>query len=300
MFGWDGIRFDNATYGAGGYDFWGKKIDGDDPKKKDALEARAWAHMRDSVWKQLGPNFVIGDNCDRQFRDRSPAAWDESCRKGQLLMEEVPRSSYSADSPTNRWHDYMVFYHNSGEAVRALGGHHLTIGFDVQYPVDHMYLSIFTYAGRTHAYANLHADTLPFGNHAAFATRYSALLWDIDRVKALPEPEKKIAVQSAQPIWWQEYATVRTTPEGKRQYILHLINPPVQERVHSDVTNKVPAPQKNFTVTLKLDGGEKITRATLLSPDPVIRQVTLPVTAQAGQVSVTVPDLYFWDMLVFD
>ncbi|MHB9025557.1 MAG: glycoside hydrolase family 66 protein [Armatimonadota bacterium] len=300
MFGWDGIRYDNFTYTADGYDFWGKKIDGNDPNRKDALEVRAWIHMRESVWKQLGPNFVVGGNGDHQFRDRFPAVWDESCRKGQLRMEEVPRSSYSADSQTNRWHDYMVYYHNSGEVIRGLGGHHLTIGFDRQHPVDHLYLSIFTYAGRTHPYGNMSADTLPLGNYAAFVTRYSALLWDIDRVKALPNPEKKIAIQSARPVWWQEYATVRATPDGKRQYILHLVNPPVQERIYTDPTNKVPAPQKDITVTLKLDGGEKITRATLLSPDLDIRQVPLRVTTKDGQVSVTVPELYFWDMLVLE
>jgi hypothetical protein len=301
LFKWDGIRFDNAYYVAYGYDFWGKKIDGNDPKRKDALEARAWAHMRDSVWKQLGPNFVIGDNDDYQFRDRGPAAWDETCRKGQLLMEEVPRSSYAAQSPTNRWEDFMRHYHTSGEAVRALGGHHLMIGFDTQYPVDHLYMSIFTYAGRSHPYAyQYHAETLPLGDYAQFMTRYSALLWDVDRVKALPDAEKRITIQSPRPVWWKEYATVRTAPEGRKQYILHLVNPPVQERIYTDPTNKVPAPQDNITVTLGLLPGEAITRATLLTAEPAITRQELSLTVKDGKATVTVPRLCFWDVLVLE
>ncbi|HEY3397597.1 MAG TPA: glycoside hydrolase family 66 protein [Armatimonadota bacterium] len=301
MFGWDAFRFDNATYSANGYDYWGKKIDGNDPARKDLLEARAWAHMRDSLWKQLGPDFPVGDNSDWQFREaRGAAAWDESCRKGQLLMEEVPRSSYDPTSPTNRWADFMAYYHKTGEVVRGLGGHHLIIGFDVQYPIDHLFMTIFTYAGRSHPYGNYHADTLPLGNYAQFVTRYSSLMWDIDRVKALPDPEQRLTVKSERPVWWKEYASVRTAPDGARQYLVHLVNAPVTERIHTDATDQVPAPQKDVTVTLTLNAGEKLTRATLLTADPVMSSTVLPLAVQGNQATVTVPNLYFWDLLVLE
>jgi len=300
MFGWDGVRFDNFTYRAGGYDFQGKKIDKNDPKRRGELEVRAWAHMRDSVWKRLGPDFVVGNNCDYELRNRGEAAWEELCRKGQLLMEEVPRSSWNPRSATNRWQDFMATYHKAGEVVRGLGGHHLIIGFDKQYPVDHLYQTIFTYAGRTHPYGRYHSETLPLGDYAQFMTRYSALLWDIERVKALPNPEERVSVQSSRPVWWREYASVRTAPGGKRQYILHLINPPVQERVYTDPTNKVPAPQTGVTVSLKPQGGERIGRAWELTADPVLRQTTLPLARKGKQVSVTVPRLHFWTTVVLE
>ena len=168
---------------------------------------------------------------------------------------------------------YTAFYHASGEVVRQLGGHHLIIGFDNQYPVDHLYLNIFTYAGRSHPYADQFcSENLPLGNYAQFMTRYSALLWDIERVKALAEPEKKVKVTSASPVWWKNYACVRQAPDGNRQYIIHLINPPVQERIYSDPTNKVPLPQSNVVVSLNLDKGEKISRAWLLSAEPVTHE----------------------------
>jgi len=300
MFGWDGVRYDNGTFRADGYDFWGKKIDGDDPKRKNELEARAWAQMRDSLWERIGPNFVVGGNFDYQLRDRSPAAWDESCRKGQLLMEEIPRSSWNPQSDTNRWQDFMTYYHKSGEVVRGLGGHHLIIGFDKQYAVDQLYLSIFTYAGRTHPYSHqYHSETLPLGDYAQFVTRYSALLWDIERVKALENPESRITVQSSRPVWWRPYACVRTAPDGKRQYIVHLVNPPVQERIYTDPTNKVPPPQTNVKVSLKLQSGEHITAARELTAEPVLHQLMLPLARQDNQVSVTVPTLHFWSVVVF-
>ncbi|MDD5707826.1 MAG: hypothetical protein PHR35_18055, partial [Kiritimatiellae bacterium] len=180
MFGFDGIRFDTAIFSAVGYDLSGRKIDNDDPKTKDKLEVRAWQRMRDSLWEKLGPNFVIGNNEDYElYINRNGAAWEESCRKGCLLMEEVPRSSHSPQSARNRWQDYMTYYHGVGEIVRGLGGHHLIIGLDTQYPVDHLYMNVFTYAMRAHPFSyQYHPDDLPLGNYAQFITRYSALMWD--------------------------------------------------------------------------------------------------------------------------
>ncbi|MBI4025893.1 MAG: hypothetical protein HY360_12985 [Verrucomicrobia bacterium] len=301
MFGWDGVRFDNSIYGAGGYDFYGHKIDENSSKKKDELEARAWAHMRDRLWKALGPHFVVGDNCDYQFRDRCPAGWDETCRKGQLLMEEVPRSCWSPQDPRNRWQDYMTYYHGVGDIVRGLGGHHLLIGLDSQHPVDHLYLNIFTYAGRAHPYSyQYRSDDLPLGNYAQFVTRYSALIWDIERVKPLAQPEKKIELQSPGPVWWKELVCVRQAPNGKRQYIIHLVNPPVQERIYTNPTNQAPPPKNKITVILRPDKGENLSRAWLLSAEPVLRAETLPIVAKGGRVSVTVAKLHYWSMVVFE
>ena len=227
MFGWDGIRFDVAPYIADGYDFNGKPIvPGGDPKKRDELEVAAWKRMRDSIWKALGPNFVIGLNSDRDlYYDQYPAEWDECCRQGQLLMEEVPRSCTSPQSPRNRWYDYMTFYHGHGDIVRGLGGHHLVIGFDVQNPVDGLYLHAITYAMRAHPYGGYRSDELPLGNYSQFVTRYSALIWDIERVKPWAEAGQRLEVASAAPVWWKELACVRTTAEGKRQYIVQPAQP---------------------------------------------------------------------------
>ncbi|MHB9024155.1 MAG: glycoside hydrolase family 66 protein [Armatimonadota bacterium] len=301
LFGFDGIRFDTDIFAAGGYDMAGKSITNDDPKRKDELEIKAWQRMRDSLWQKLGPNFVIGNNEDHElyFPHKGPA-WSESCRKGCLLMEEVPRSSYSAQSPRNRWHDYLTYYLKTGNIVRNLGGHHLTIAFDRWNPVDMLYLNIFTYAMRTHPYGHYHTSELPLGNYAQFVTRYSALLWDIDRVKPLPNPEQTIAVTSANPVWWKELACERQAPNGKRQVIVHLINPPASERILSDATNKVPGPQAEIKVTLKTAGGEKITRAWVLSAEPDTHQEALSLTVGDGQVSVTVPRLDFWSLVVLE
>ena len=88
---------------------------------------------------------------------------------------------------------------------------------------------VITYAIGAHPYANYHSDDLPLGNYAQFATRYSSLIWDVNRLKPLAHPETQLEVKSPGPIWWKEMACTRQTAEGKRQYIVHLVNPPVQE-----------------------------------------------------------------------
>jgi hypothetical protein len=93
---------------------------------------------------------------------------------------------------------------------------------------------------------------------------------------------------------------VRSAPDEKRQYILHLINPPANDKIYADPTNKIPAPLTNLSVTLKTAPGEKIMLAVLLSADPVTHAETLPVVAGDGQVTLTVPRWYFWSGIVFE
>jgi hypothetical protein len=301
MFGWDGVRFDNGFYTAFGYDWQGKAIvPGNDPAKKNALEAAAWEYLRAQLLQDLGPRYVTGSNFDYELRDLEPAAWDADCRHGGLLMEEGPRASYMPTSVKNRWVDYVARYHYAGEVVRGLGGHHLTIGFDLQYPVDHLYLNILTYVDRTHPYNNVNSDNLPLGNYARFITRYSALYWDVERVKMLPDAEQRVTVTGSAPIWWKNYAYVRQTPEGRKQYLINLVNPPLQERIMTDKANQVPAPQQNVKVSLTPAPGEQITRAFLLSADPTMTKTALPLTRDGATVSVTVPILYFWSLVVFE
>jgi hypothetical protein len=301
MFGWDGVRFDNGVYTAYGYDWQGNEIvPGNDPAKKNAIEAAAWEYLRAQLLKDLGPTFVTGTNYDYEMRDRTPAAWDAVCRHGGLLMEEIPRSSYDPTSVNNRWVDYVARYHQSGEVIRALGGHHLTIGFDRKFPVDELYLQLLTYADRTHPYANVSSDNLPLGNYARFITRYSALFWDVVHVKMLPDAEQRVTVAGPAPLWWKNYATVRTTPAGGKQYLLGLVNPPLQDRIMTDPTNAVPAPQQNVKVTLTQLPGEQLTHAYLLSADPTMTQTPLPLTRDGNTVSVTVPAVYFWSVVVFE
>jgi hypothetical protein len=300
MFGWDGVRFDNGPYTAVGYDSDGRRIDGNDPKKKDAIEVRAWARMRDGLQAKFGRSFGVGDNGDYEITGADRAVWNEVCRKGGLLMEEIPRSSYSAQSPHNRWQDYMTYYAKISRIIHGLGGHHLIIGIDVQNPVDHLYLNVFTYAIGAHPYGNYHSLDLPLGNYAQFATRYSSLIWDVDRLKPLANPETRLEVKSPGPLWWKELASTRQTAAGKRQYIVHLVNPPVQERIYTDPTNQVPSPLQNVEVTLRPDQGEKISRAWLISADPTTHQTELPIATNEGRVSVTVPKVDFWSIVVFE
>ena len=299
MFGWDGVRYDNCVFSAYGLDSRGQSITGNDPAKKNALEAKAWRYLRQRLAQDLGPAFVVGTNFGWDFRDLAPLAWDEAARDGGLIMAEVPRSSWQPVSVNNRWVDYVARYHREGEETRALGGHYLTIGFDTQYPVDHLYLNVLTYADRTHPYYAVNSDNLPLGNYARFMTRYSALYWDVQRVKLLPDAEQRVKVESPASLWWKDYACVRQTPEGGRQYLINLVNPPAQERIHSDATNAVPAPQRDVKVTFTAPG-EKLNRAWLLSADPTMTKTALPLTRTGDQVAVTVPVVYFWSLVIFE
>jgi hypothetical protein len=300
MFGWDGVRFDNSVYSAYGYNFYGHKI-AKNREQTNQMEVKAWEYMRNALWKKFGHRFVIGDNFDYYLRNSHPAAWKEACKNGQLLMNEMPRDSWDSQSPWNKWSDFLTYFNNVGNIVDKLGGYPLIIGFDKEYPVDHLYLNIFTYASRLHPYSyQYNSDNLPFGNYAQFVTRYSALIWDIHRIKSLSNPDKIIEVKSNKSVWWKRLVCVRLSKSGKPQYIINLINPPVQKKIYTDPTNRVPFPINNIQVILKEKPGEKISNAFLLSAEPVTHMKKLHITSGNGYVSVTIPKLYFWSILVLE
>ncbi len=132
-----------------------------------------------------------------------------------------------------------------------------------------------------------------------FATRYSATLFGPE-MKRDREPEKTVTVTSPAPVWWKDYVRVRRLREGERQVTVDLLNPPAREAGRSNADESdYPAPQQDLTVTLQPAAGETVSEAWFLSPDLPRMGRRLPVQSTAGRVSVHIPELKYWGLVVF-
>ena len=108
-----------------------------------------------------------------------------------------------------------------------------------------------------------------------------------------------IEVESEAPVWWEETVYRRPRPDGREQFIVHLINPPAQAKVDPKM-NTAPEVQQNIAVSMPVPDGSKLTSAWVLSPDPDTHGSLLKSSGSEGRATVTVPELAYWDVIVFE
>lgn len=303
MFGWDGVRYDNGFYNVpkNGYDFWGKPISsyGD----YDEITAKAVSLIRRKLWKELTSKFAIGYNDDpKTLIPIFPKAHAESCKEGQLCISEVFNRKFSL--PEAKWKDMIDYIKEDVKYVHSLGGHYMVIGPYVNGHVPkglvQSYLQVLIFALRTHTYHGhlfVYDDPELTGNYSQFMSRYSAFIWDNEKVKNIDNPEKIIEVKSEKELWWKEFVCERKDKD-EYQLILHLINPPTSEIISK--TQKAPEIQKNIKIVLKIPKNCTIKNVYLLTAEPKTRQEVLKFNKIEDKIGVNVPELKIWDVIVFD
>jgi hypothetical protein len=81
--------------------------------------------------------------------------------------------------------------------------------------------------------------------------------------------------------------------------ILHLINPPANEKIVPK-EKVAPAVRRNVRVTVPVPAGMSLVEASTMSPDPDTHGISLNAVVKNGQAVVTVPELAFWNIVVFE
>ncbi len=305
MFGWDGVRFDSHFKVFDGYNLDGQRIIRPG-ETRDSLTVRNTKRVKEKIWKEI-PNYLFGYNWGPQYShpgggSSSPLDYAETCKGGGLIMNEQLRGSWSLldDAPhrPNKWMEYTKVIISDVKRVRKLGGYYCVIHVDKCYPIDAIYSEILIPASGAHIWWGGKFQPR-YGDYAQFTTRYSAFIWD-DRIKQLENPEAMFRVMSTKDIWWKEFANERILSKEHRQFILHLINPPVCKRIFQDETNTAPPRQKGVEISAKIPKGYRVKNIWLLTAEPTTHGTTLPFKVSGEQTDVTVPELVFWDIVVFD
>ncbi len=115
-------------------------------------------------------------------------------------------------------------------------------------------------------------------------------------------------MQSAAPLWWKDAIFWNRTAAGHRQLIVNLINPPKVDAVEENPRSEINPPVRDIRVSCAPDAGKAPRAAYLLTAEPLepggepaTRCVPLELQRAAdGNVTVTVPSVIFWKMVVFE
>ena len=295
--GWDGARWD-GTYREPleQYDNEGKLIAKLTPVEAEAKNAANYRYYK-TVVRAKHPRYLVGNNwIGRDFAGcmaTNPLESIELCKDGGMVMDEATVSAEWSQDPHHRWVDFAALLLDDTERIKRLGGYYgpILTRRGVNPSADFLYHNAFAYAAGAH----------PYYHHlwGAFITRYSIFCWD-PALTRLVNPET--LVMAPDTVWWNKWVFERPLDRTHRQLIVHLFNPPRNPCVGDNgKAEDAPAPQKNVTVRLfpTFPDGWTPRRVARLTPES--QQVDwLPLVENAGVMTVTIPELKIWNILVID
>ncbi len=301
-FGWDGFRFDGhptiePMYLSNSFDFEGRPLSKLDWEE---ITARNLEYIKTEVWKQR-PDTVFGFNytCYATDPDKSPIV-QKTCWKGSMVMNECFKDSHNPASIYYKWKEFSDSILREANRYVKFGGIPL-----ICMPSDYfnngatnMYEMIFVYAGRTHAYGWEAFFRIPVGDFRHFVTRYSSLIW-ADDIRPVEDPEGKFRTVPADALFDRRHFFEKDVAGGK-QYIIHLINPPVDKCVGENKKGELPKPIGNLVCSVNIPGSCAVESITLLTPDENSWSRTQEFTAKDGICEFRIPELKYWNIAVIN
>jgi hypothetical protein len=307
--GFKGVRMDVRYLEThpGEYDFAGKEIVRD-AAEADRISAATIKRVKELVHKEL-PGFTFGYNfaAPEEVTDM-PLTAKERCADGGWMLDELPCTYQSKSSPFHTWAAYVRRMTSWGDQINKWGGIYNPYDFQrgsTPYPVDKIYSTLFRLiaGGRISCYLN---SRQPVGDLGRFSTKYSECFFGHNRTW-LPEIKGEVEVKADAPLWWKDMVYWNRDTAGNRQLLVNLVNPPKAESVEDDPRSELRPPVRNITLTCAPADGKSPKAAWLLTAEPMepfetaaIRQIPLTMKPLAGgKVSVTVPSVIFYKLVVF-
>jgi hypothetical protein len=301
MFGYDGARWDGQWTVSGDYG----KLDHFDvngqlsPRYPESDEMATRNHLlTQKILRKENPDFISGYNYGVRMVEGAPINLPKFFStsmgdNGWILWEGGLPMSQGLAPGLDTWPIVAKVIANDTRIVRDVGGElylHVYSGS----PVFNSYLCAITFANRAHL-----SSPKNLGHWYRFAIRYGGLLYDRKLRLAGDDVIKNINVQAEVPLWWKDTVYTRERPDGREQLILHLINPPANEKIVPK-EKVAPAVRRNVRVTVPVPAGMSLVEASTMSPDPDTHGISLNAVVKNGQAVVTVPELAFWNIVVFE
>ncbi len=310
--GFKGVRLDVRYLEVypGERDFAGKEV-APGYAEADRISAAAVKRVKALVHQEL-PDFTFGYNyaSPEETKDMRQT-FIERCEGGAWMLDEICCTYQEKTSPYHLWQPYLRRLVSWGDQVRKWGGVYNPYDFrryGGKYMVDRVYSSIFRLICSGRDYMGwTHNSRLPFGDLGAFATRFSEVLFGA-QLEWIADVKGEVAVSATAPLWWQDTCLWNRSSAGRRQLIVHLINPPRSAEVEENPTSQLNPPVRDITVVCASSGGQAPRAAYLLTAEPMelweqsqVQAIELALKpAGDGKTAVTVPSVLLWKMVVFE
>jgi hypothetical protein len=300
MWGYDGARWDGQWTVSGDYgthDFY--DINGKlNPRypESDKHAVRNAKRYKARLLKAR-PGFLMGYNYGVRFKEGAgkflPRFYKETVGDRGWLLWETAHPLLSGTEYGGATWQYAY------EAMRDMATHARDAGGEMYAhaptwagaKVFNSYMCAIVFANRAHL-----SSPVTLGHWYKFAMRYGALLYD-PRLEVAPA--EGIKVEADAPLWWKDTVYRRKLSADKEQLIIHLINPPVNSKIDKK-EQTAPTARRDVRVSVPVPGGLRLSAAWALSPDPDTHSEQLKASVARGIATVPVPELAFWDMLVFE
>ncbi len=309
IFNFPGLRWDFHVTVWPGYADWQGKIVAKDYAEADAISARMLQRFKDIINKAI-PGFYWGYNAGSLEDIKNyPLTNEVRDRGGGYILDECIYAAYESGNPYRMWPEYLKYNADLQEWHRQRGGYfnpYAPTRLGSPYAVDRIYDTVLRACTGSYVHQAYYDSSLRFGNYPQFVTRYSALLYAQDRSR-FPDTAKSLEVKAERPVWWEDVVYQRQRSARERQVIVNLINPPLNAGIGELPHNQFPPPAKNVAVTLKEQQGWRVLRAWLVmfesadeNSDPRPQHVPLELARQGASVTVRVPCVFHWKLVVFE
>ncbi|MDA1138512.1 MAG: hypothetical protein O3B01_08000 [Planctomycetota bacterium] len=320
MVGWDGIRGDGLPLALAGMNSLGHATGPEDGMERKKQSAALLRRMRETIRKKH-PNFVWGSNGDlygvgNVLTDRrnaipdinnSPAfvaMFEGGNLEGGNYMDEGWMNAYMYLDTRNVIRNYLYICRRQADFTRKAGGFFHTFspqrdgtGYFVQSDIYYNLLTILAGAQYPGKYSNTPGSET---GSAHFITRFSEFLWDID-LKWLENGAEVIRVDTDEEVWFEDTVVWKDLPDGRRRYVIPIINPPTMERFYKDRFSEVAEPIKEpFEVEVKTPEGFSDADVWMLTAEPRTAAVKLEAEADDAAVVFKVPELIIYRVIVIE
>jgi len=280
MFGWDAVRYD--SYYSTGWTKWATR------KTRDIVNA-------------VVPDFQYGYNTFPEA-DSTAGALDAMYDGGGMAMLEYIRMETYP-----RLTDYAAELMKCRDIVWPSGGqigplYHAPTLPDAKpttaTPIDDIYASSVVLATGAHPY--YHPLEHDIGQFPTFALRYADYLWN-NHLHGLRDPAAIVTIgNGAKPLAWERLARVIDLGGDARRLVIHLLNVAPEYKLFTNFAQQTLPPLRNLPLTVNLPAGAKVSGVWNLSPIPEARQEPLRSQFAGNTLTVTVPEVRFWNVVVIE
>lgn len=310
-FGWDGARFDSppgwSAMGVADVQSEIKLLGAEELMQKLVPESYA---KKEGVWsgtevsignvryarhkqKAHDPNFALSFNFGipegAEKRGGHPF-FDECCVGGGQIMDEQIRQVVRGP-----WKDYFKRIHTEANIIRERGGHMCCVVASGFTPAMRLYAICSLFIGGSHPYGDYGWSAPLPGNYSQFMTRYGEYCWATDLEPTTADVEK-FSIDDDQKLWWRDFPRRRTFPDGRTQWVVHVLSKPPADDMAPDKPGTMTPWREKLTVGRKTASEPTV---WALSAEPTTRAEALHAKKVGDRYVVEIPEHRVWTVLVW-